>query len=200
MPMNPRPAAACLAFLLAAPIPARAQDTPRARSWFATIYLGQWFSMSEPHAGTAGSQDHGFQDTYFVSGLLGRVLMNDLRTGLPLIGGLIDGGSLELEAQLGQHFGLQNQTEATLALMLRSRDFALGGGRLNLAVGEGLSYAFSRPDYEGIAHGEDPVRFLNYLAFEAEYTHPALGGISVVPRIHHRSGVFGANTPKTPER
>ena len=34
-------------------------------------------------------------------------------------------------------------------------------------------------------------------AVEAEFKHASLPGVAVVPRIHHRSGVFGLIAPKT---
>lgn len=181
---------------LATPALAEAQ---RERLWHATIYVGQWFSGSEPsEMQPLGSRDAGLQDSYFVSALLNRVLVKELRTGLPLIGPLIDGGSIEVEGQFGHHFGLQSHAEVTLALLWRSREIAvpLTTGRMNLAIGEGLSYALQRPAYEGLVHGQEPVKFLNYLAFEAEFSHPALRGISLVPRAHHRSGIFGLIAPR----
>jgi hypothetical protein len=141
-----RIAGACLMLCLFAPLPLLAQSPARDRTWFATVYAGQWFSESAPDPGqTLGTQDAGFQDSYFVSALLSRVLVRELKTELPLIGPLIDDSSIELEGQIGHHFGLQDHAEVTLALQWRSRDFVmpLTNGRLNLAVGEGLSYAFA---------------------------------------------------------
>jgi hypothetical protein len=194
-----RMAGAYLTLCLFAPLPLLAQSPTRDRTWFATVYAGQWFSGSAPTPGqTLGTQDAGFQDSYFVSALLSRVLVPELKTELPLTGPLIDGSSIELEGQIGHHFGLQDHAEVTLALLWRSRDFAmpLTNGRLNVAVGEGLSYALSRPAYEGIAHGQEPRKFLNYLTFEAEFSHLSLPGVSVVPRVHHRSGIFGVIAPR----
>jgi hypothetical protein len=194
-----RVAGACLALCLFAPLPLLAQSPARDRTWFATVYGGQWFSESAPNPGqTLGTQDAGFQDSYFVSALLSRVLMRELKTELPLVGPLIDDSSIELEGQIGHHFGLQDHAEVTLALLWRSRDFVmpLTNGRLNLAVGEGLSYALSRPAYEGVSHGQEPRKFLNYLTLEAEFSHPSLPGVSVVPRVHHRSGIYGVIAPR----
>ena len=192
-------AGAYLTLCLFAPLPLLAQSPTRDRTWFATVYAGQWFSGSAPTPGqTLGTQDAGFQDSYFVSALLSRVLVRELRTELPLVGPRIDGSSIELEGQIGRHFGLQDHAEVTLALLWRSRDFAmpLTNGWLNVAVGEGLSYALSRPAYEGIAHGREPRKFLNYLTFEAEFSHLSMPGVSVMPRVHHRSGIFGVIAPR----
>jgi hypothetical protein len=192
-------AGACLALYLFAPVPLLAQSAARDRTWFATVYAGQWFSLSRPSPGQErGSQDAGFQDSYFVSALVNRVLVRELTTDFSFARALINGSSIELEGQIGRHFGLQDHGEVTLALLWRSRDLAipLTDGRLNFAIGEGLSYALSRPTYEGIVHGQEPRKFLNYLAFEAEFSHPSLPGVSVVPRVHHRSGIFGVIAPQ----
>jgi hypothetical protein len=111
---------------------------------------------------------------------------------------VIAGSSIELEGQAGRHFGLQDHGEVTLALLWRSRDvpMPLTNGRFNVAVGEGLSYALARPTYEGVARGEEPRMFLNYLAFEVEFSHPLLPSMSLVPRVHHRSGIFGLIAPR----
>jgi len=58
----------------------------------------------------------------------------------------------------------------------------------SIAVGEGLSYATSRPRIEN--RGE-AARLLNYLMFEMELTPLQDSPWSLVGRIHHRSGVFG---------
>jgi hypothetical protein len=179
--------------------PAEAQDPARDRTWFATLYVGQWFSASEPVEGLGlGTPDAGFQDSTFVSFMLSRVIVPELQTGVRLLGPVINGSSIELEGLVGHHFGLQDHAEVTLALLWRSRELALplGGGRMNVAIGEGLSYALSQPAYEGLVHGEEPVQFLNYLTVEAEFSHPALPGVSVVPRVHHRSGIFGVIAPR----
>jgi hypothetical protein len=194
-----RLAGACLALCFLVPLTAAAQAPERDRTWFATVYLGQWYSASKPPAGLeVGSPDAGFQDTYFASLQLTRVLARDLQTGSSLFGPVINGSSIELEGQIGQHFGIQDHGEVTLALIWRSRDLSLSptGGRVNLAIAEGFSYALATPNYEGLANGEDPERFLNYLAFEAEFSHPSFHGVSVVPRVHHRSGIFGLIAPR----
>jgi hypothetical protein len=190
-----RVAGACLTLCLFVPLPLLAQSLPRDRTWFATVYAGQWFSESAPDPGqTLGTQDAGFQDSYLVSALLSRVLVRELKTEVPLI----DDSSIELEGQIGHHFGLQDHAEVTLALQWRSRDFTvpLTNGRFNLAIGDGLSYALSRPAYEGVSHGQEPRKFLNYLTLEAEFSHPSLPGVSVVPRVHHRSGIYGVIAPR----
>ncbi|WP_372616714.1 hypothetical protein [Falsiroseomonas sp.] len=185
-------AALCLVWLV---LPAAAEA--RDRLWHATLYLGQWVSPSE-FTRSIGAGDDALGDGYFASVLASRVLVRELRTDLPVLGPLIDGGSIELEGQFGQHFGLQRHAEASLALLWRSRELRLpfSAMQLNLAVAEGLSYALSRPTYEGVVNERSPQKFLNYLAFEAEFSHPDWPGVSLVPRLHHRSGIFGLIAPQ----
>ncbi|MBU8546382.1 MULTISPECIES: hypothetical protein [Roseomonadaceae] len=180
-----------LAALLGAAAPAAAMTT-RDRDWFVTAYRGQWMS---PRGLIGGDFD--VQDAHFTSLAVSHVLLPELRLDLPLLGRLLDGGSLELEGQLGLHAGLQHHTEATLALAWRSPDLSLPGPmRLNLAVAEGVSYALARPAHEGAVNGLRRRKFLNYLAFEAEFTHAALPDLALVPRLHHRSGIFGVIAPQ----
>ena len=46
-----RIAGACLMLCLFAPLPLLAQSPARDRTWFATVYAGQWFSESAPDPG-----------------------------------------------------------------------------------------------------------------------------------------------------
>ncbi|MGX9966354.1 hypothetical protein ACVFYP_23730 [Roseomonas sp. F4] len=166
--------------------------TPRDRSWFVTAYHGQWMS---PRGFVGGDLD--VQDAHFTALALSHVLVPELRLDLPVLGRLLDGGSLEVEGQFGLHSGLQHHTEATLSLAWRSADVVLPGPmRMNLAVAEGVSYALARPAHEGVVNGLRPRKFLNYLAFEAEITHAALPHLALVPRVHHRSGIFGVIAPQ----
>jgi hypothetical protein len=70
-----RVAGAFLTLCLLTPLPLPAQSLARDRTWFATVYAGQWFSESAPDPGQMiGTPHAGFQDAYFVSALLSRVL------------------------------------------------------------------------------------------------------------------------------
>jgi hypothetical protein len=174
-------AAACLLLCLCTTVPAAAQGA-RDRTWHGTVYLGHWVSMG------------GTEDAQFASVLVNRVLVPQLRTGWALL----DGSSIEVEGQIGRHFGDQRHGEATLALMWRSRDVTLPwtDTRMNFAAAEGFSYALSRPTLEGVVNDQEPRKFLNYLAFELELSHPSLPDVSLVPRLHHRSGIFGLIAPQ----
>jgi hypothetical protein len=52
-----RVAGACLTLCLFVPLPFLAQSPARDRTWFATVYAGQWFLESAPDPGqTLGTQ------------------------------------------------------------------------------------------------------------------------------------------------
>ena len=173
-------------------------ESGRDRSWFATAYVHQFTNsnLADIPVGLV-TGNWSLERSYFSSVALNRVLVPVVPLDLPLVGRLLDGGSLELEGQFGLHSGLQNQAEVTLALVWRTPDYALPlGARVNFAIGEGLSYALAQPAFEAVVNEAQPRRFLNYLAFEAEIAHARLPGVALVPRIHHRSGIFGLIAPQ----
>jgi hypothetical protein len=99
---------------------------------------------------------------------------------------LAGGNSIKLEGeiQIFQHAGQQGHLEGTAALSLRwemSPSFSL-------AIIEGVSYATALPEIEGEKNNQ-VSQFLNYLAFEVEYTYSP--GWAVAGRLHHRSGANG---------
>jgi hypothetical protein len=137
-----------------------------------------------------------FDDSNFAGIGLSRVVVPSF--SIPVIGTdhAFRGNRIEIEGQVLRHFGDQNHWDGTIALMFRTGQIPLFQGlSVNFAFREGLSYASERPRLEGSFRVE-PTRFLNYLAFEAEFSHASLPGVYFVPRIHHRSGVFGVIAPK----
>jgi len=181
------------AVLLAAPPASAGED----RRWHASVYASQWLETDLADIPQRiATSELASREAYFVGGALAYVLLQDLGAVVPVGEDLLSGSKLELEAELLQHFGEQDHVEGTVALLLRSPTIDLpGGARVNFAFGEGLSYAFSEPDFEG--HGRvEASQFLNYLAFEAELGHEAIPNLHIVPRLHHRSGVFGLIAPK----
>ncbi len=170
--------------------PALAQ--PAERSWHLTAYGGQWVDadlLEIPERAFTGSLST--ERAYLVGAGLSRVVLPSFSIPLPGTDFAFRGNRIELEGQVLRHFGDQSHWEGTLALVFRTGPIPLFGGlSVNLAFGEGLSYASERPRLEGNPELE-PTRLLNYLAFEAEFSHSSWPGVSFVPRIHHRSGVFG---------
>ncbi len=186
------------ALLLGMATPATAQQI-RDRTWHGTAYVAYWTTNRLADIpGRIINGDLETEDSYFASAIANRVLVRGIRTGWPVIGRILDGSSIEVEGQFGVHFGIQRNPEATLSLVWRSPELALGatGPRVNFAAVQGLSYAFGTPRLEEQINDPDPQRLLNYLAFELEFSHPDLPGVSLVPRIHHRSGAFGTFAPE----
>lgn len=191
--------AASLGLFLAGVAAAGATPDARDRTWFATAYYGRYIAsnlVDVPRNVLTGRAT--FEDVDFVSASLSRVLVPDIRTDVTGLQWALDGSSLEFEAQFGRHFGHQTHGEITVAMLWRSPDVSLPGhGTVNFAVGEGLSWATSKPKFEGAHKGAESHKFLNYLAFEAELSHPSAPGLALVPRLHHRSGVFGVIAPRS---
>ena len=108
---------------------------------------------------------------YFVGVGLGYTLIPSFSVPMPFCACGINGLRLEVEGQLGSYFGLQDHLESALVLLLRSPQFPLlAGFSANVAIGEGVSYAYSLPNFEGsvAAEGLDaagPRKFLNYTPF-----------------------------------
>jgi hypothetical protein len=96
-----------------------------------------------------------------------------------------------LEGQAVRHLQYQNHWELNGLFLLRWLPFPWDGFvDTSFAFGEGLSYATDVPDLE--ARGlEDTPRLLNYLLFELAFSPPGQPALSLIFRLHHRSGVFG---------
>jgi|GEM_PF-1601561 len=90
---------------------------------------------------------------------------------------------VEGELQLFGHSGRQDHFEGTAALALRWEM----SPSLSIALLEGVSYATALPEIED-DNNTDESQFLNYLAFEVEYSYnPAW---AIAGRLHHRSGAY----------
>lgn len=167
------------------------------RRWHATGYVSRWVNTDllevPERAATANLR---FSDTNFAGVALSRVIVPSFSIPLPFTAIAFHGNRIEVEGQVLRHFGGQQHWETTLTLMFRTGQISLAGGvSVNFGVGEGLSYASERPRFEG-AVDVRPTRFLNYLAFEAEFAHASMPGVSLVTRLHHRSGIFGLIAPQ----
>lgn len=175
--------------------PAAAQT--HERQWHLTAYGSQWVNadlLEIPERALTGQLTA--ESAYFVGLGLSRVVVPAFSIPLPGTDFALRGNRIELEGQVLRHFGSQSHWEGALALMFRTGQIPLFGGlSVNLAFGEGLSYASTPPRLEGSFRVE-PSRLLNYLAFEAEFSHSSLPGVYLAPRIHHRSGVFGLIAPR----
>ncbi|HEU0200869.1 MAG TPA: hypothetical protein VFR86_10590 [Burkholderiaceae bacterium] len=97
-----------------------------------------------------------------------------------------------------KHWGLQHNAELAAAYVLRTPMADLAGITLRFAVGFGLSYALGTPSYED-GPKDDPqrrYRLQNFNTYEFEWGLRAVRSVSLVTRIHHRSGIYGLIAPR----
>ena len=172
------------------------------RLFYATVYADIWAHTDlltltlDAAAGTLRTDR-----VYFVGVGLGYTLIPSFSVPMPFCACGINGLRLEVEGQLGSYFGLQDHLESALVLLLRSPQFPLlAGFSANVAIGEGVSYAYSLPNFEGsvAAEGLDaagPRKFLNYLAYEMEFSHEQVKNWHLLLNVRHRSGIWGVIAP-----
>jgi hypothetical protein len=168
--------------------------------WAVAVYGGVWSNSTLPafpyNLATGRIR---FERAQMASLVVDRRLV-DFGFDVPWTRYRLDGFTLAAEATLGRHFGLQDHTEATAALKLRSGEIALGrAASLNLAWANGLSYAFEPPKWEygpTLRHGVDSRQWQYYMGFEAAITPTAWHNLSAYVGLHHRSGIYGLISPR----
>ena len=102
------------------------------------------------------------------------------------------------EMVLLQHQGLQNNGEVGAACTLRTPDLQMGNLGINFMAGGGLSYALGTPSYEDGSRLDPGRRYrLQFLGlFELEWHLRKFANLSLITRVHHRSGVYGLIAPQ----
>jgi hypothetical protein len=145
--------------------------------WSITISGGV---LSEGTLGKSLTFNDGLEDSYSAGIGVNKRLIN-----------IQDLASIEADGQFLKHFGEQNHLELTSAIAFRWRKFPWNDYiNTTLAVGEGLSWATEIPKMED-KRWSNSSQLLNYLLFEFTLASPEFSEISLVFRVHHRSGVFG---------
>lgn len=139
--------------------------------WDKTYFAALGFGKDR---GTLGESIESFRDTPFAS----------IRHGY--------------ETVLVKHSGMQSNGEMGGAYMLKTPDLQLGRLGVNFGAGAGLSYALGRPSYEDGPDNDPARRYrLQLLAlFDLEWHMIGSDNLSVITRVHHRSGVFGVIAPR----
>jgi len=101
------------------------------------------------------------------------------------------------ETVLVKHTGMQSNAEIGAAYMLKSPDLQLGKLGVNIGAGAGLSYAMGNPGYEDGPDNDPGRRYRTQLLalFELEWRMVGFDNLSVITRVHHRSGVYGLIAP-----
>lgn len=99
----------------------------------------------------------------------------------------------ELEAQVAQQFGKQNNAEINpIVFIARWRDFPWNDSLpTTFAIGDGLSIATKTPKLERKRRGHETNKVLNYVMAELTLSLPECPQWALVARYHHRSGMFG---------
>jgi len=109
------------------------------------------------------------------------------------------GVRLELEGQLTKHWGLQYNYESHLAIAVRTPDLnPFLGLTINIAYGDGLSYAHSKPSFEDGPDGMQAgprYKLQHFMGLEVVLGWTGLPYFQLVAKIHHRSGIWGVVAP-----
>lgn len=184
------------------PWPAVAQESGhRSRSAFGSLYVAKWADTTLPELPVkALTARLDFDRPALVAMGFNQVLIGDLAFRVPGTGLRIRKNSLELEAQLVKHFSGQDHVEAILAAVIRSGELKLFNEiSANLAIANGISYAFSRPKYELGPEGQrgQGSRHLQYyLGVEGELSPSRTSKLHFLLKLHHRSGIYGLISPQ----
>jgi hypothetical protein len=181
---------------------ADAKDLLRARDrdWIVSLDGAVWAESQLPLLGyNIVTGNLKFQDAQLVQIGLSRVLVHDF--SIPLPGKyVLNGNSIELQVIGTQHFGLETDQEGVAAVVLRSGDIPLWGDvSVNLAWGNGLSYAFEAPQLEKGPDGTpgvDSRQLQYYMGFESEWTFSRGARWHLTTMLHHRSGIYGVISPQ----
>jgi hypothetical protein len=110
----------------------------------------------------------------------------------------IDKPASALEIVAVKHRGLQTNSELAVAYHLDFGGVALGPLRLKPGISWGLSQAFGTPAYEDGPEGDPKRRYKlqSHLGLELALTPTAPSPWSVIAKVHHRSGIYGAIAPR----
>lgn len=102
------------------------------------------------------------------------------------------------ETVVVKHLGLQSNAEVGAAYMLKTPDLEMWKLGVNFGAGAGLSYALGNPSYEDGPDNDPGRRYrMQLLAlFELEWRMIGIDNLSIITRVHHRSGVYGLIAPR----
>ena len=106
----------------------------------------------------------------------------------------LDGLSTGVEVIGVKHRGAQDHFETSVAYAISTPQARISGLRARLGWSIGVSHAFDTPTYERAADGKHR-RTLTYMAYELELGLQRFEQVSLVGRVHHRSGAYGLFAP-----
>lgn len=133
---------------------------------------------------TAFGYYHPFETPRFLQRLFDVLHIPETDTGVELIA--------------ARHHGLQRNGEVDAAYALRFPRLHVYQLSVRFGADLGLSYALGTPSYEDgpIGDPDKRYRFQYYGAYEAEWAIAPVAHVSLVTRIHHRSGIYGIIAPR----
>lgn len=144
------------------------------------------------------ARDVDWDKTYFAAMGAGKV-RGTLGQSIESFQGTAFGSVLHgYETVLVKHSGLQSNSEVGAAYMLKTADLQVGELGVNFGAGAGLSLALGYPGYEDGPDNDPARRYrLQLLAlFDLEWRIAGFDKLSIVTRVHHRSGVYGLIAPR----
>jgi hypothetical protein len=192
-----------LPLLFALTIGSAAAQTGKAPlyGWFdsVSLYGGQGADLNlREYPGAILHWDFNSESTYFVGGGLGKTQGTLGHAFRVLRGTPLENVQHGYELVVLKHHGLQDQWEFGAAYQLRTPNLEVGGLRVNASAGVGFSHAFGRPTYEDGPAADPTARYRTQLLvlLEAEWGLVSAPHWSLITRIHHRSGAYGAVAPR----
>jgi len=185
---------AALALAMLAIVSPASADAPAVRSGL-TTYAAQGVKTNLPDfLGRVVNGELVFEDAHFEGlgyrhGLPPPALLDKLARLLWL-----DGIATGVEMIGVKHRGAQDHFESSVAYSVSTPHARLLGVRGRLGYSLGVSHAFGTPTYERSPDGERR-RTLTYMAYELELGLERYEKVSLVTRVHHRSGAYGLFAP-----
>ncbi len=181
-------------------VDARAETTSADRVFDSVaIYAGQGANHNLPDLpGRIASGNFNWDKSYFSALGLGKNL-NTLGQSLEILQDTpLASVRQGYEVVLVKHSGLQSNTEIGAAYTLRTPDLKMGPVGVNFEAGGGLSHALGNPSYEDGSKADPARRYRTQLLLllELEWRVRGIENLSLLTRVHHRSGVYGLIAPR----
>jgi hypothetical protein len=164
-----------------------------------TAYFGQGANHNfKQIAGAVLSGDVDWEKSYFTSVGLIKNLGTLEQHAAFMRGTWLAPVKQGVEVVLAKHHGLQSNSEIGAAYKLTTPDLSVGPLQMNFGTGVGLSHAFGNPTYEDGPKNDPERRYRTQLLIllDIEWRIRNLENLSIVTRVHHRSGAYGLIAPR----
>jgi hypothetical protein len=193
---------AALIALVAGPNPASAQaEMPAADAMLDSVsaYAGQGVNHSLINlAGRIAGGRVDWRETFFTALGAGKELGTLGQRFYRIQGTPFASARHGYEVTLIQHRGLQSNVELGVAGMLRTPDLHLWALSVNFGIGAGLSYALGNPRAESRTLEDAGKQYRAQILglVDVEWRIRGMADVSLITRVHHRSGMYGLVAPK----